>query len=62
MHCHAGCSLSQILSSVGLTKKDLFNNKVEMFPSSIVASMSGFKIKKMYEIAEAQRENVQVKF
>lgn len=29
MHCHAGCSLSQILSSVGLTKKDLFNNKVE---------------------------------
>ena len=39
-----------------------YNNKVEMFPSSIVASMSGFKIKKMYEIAEAQRENVQVKF
>ena len=25
-----------------------YNNKVEMFPSSIVASMSGFKIKKMY--------------
>lgn len=29
MYCHAGCSLSQILSSVGLQEKDLFNNVQE---------------------------------
>lgn len=29
MHCHAGCSLNQILSSVGLQEKDLFNNVQE---------------------------------
>lgn len=29
MHCHAGCSLNQILSSIGLQEKDLFNNVQE---------------------------------
>lgn len=39
-----------------------FNNKVQMFPSSIVAGMFGYTKKPMFEIDEAQRENVQVKF
>lgn len=29
MHCHAGCDTSVILAAVGLTEKDLFNNKDE---------------------------------
>lgn len=29
MHCHAGCDTANILSAVGLTEKDLFNNVQE---------------------------------
>lgn len=39
-----------------------FNNKVQMFPSNIIASLFHFKEAKMFEIADAERENVQVKF
>lgn len=39
----------------------IFNNKVQMFPSNIVAKMLGFKEQKMFEVSEAERENVQVK-
>lgn len=40
-----------------------FNNKVEMFPSNIVASIFKFEKRKMYEIDDnAQRENVKVEF
>ncbi len=39
-----------------------FNDKVEMFPSNIIASLFKFKEEKMFEIVEEQRENVQVKF
>lgn len=39
-----------------------FNNKVEMFPSNIVAKMFGFKEKKMFEVAASERENVKVSF
>jgi len=39
-----------------------FNNKVQMFPSNIIASLFKFKEEKMFEIVEEQRENVQVKF
>ena len=38
------------------------NNKIEMFPSNIVASMFGFKKEKFFEATEAERENVKVKF
>lgn len=38
------------------------NNKVQMFPSSLVAGMFGFKEEKMYEAAENERQNVQVNF
>jgi len=37
-----------------------FNNAVEMFPSSIVASMMKYQIKKLFEISEKERENVDV--
>lgn len=39
-----------------------YNNKVQMVPSNIVASMFGFKPKANFEIIDAQRENVEVKF
>lgn len=38
------------------------NNYTELFPSNIIASCFGIKAEKMFEIDEAQRENVQVKF
>ena len=40
----------------------MYNNKVEMFPSNIIAGMFKFKAAAFFEIEEAQRENVQVKF
>lgn len=40
----------------------IFNNKVEMIPSNIIAMIFGFKSKTMFEINESERENVQVKF
>ena len=39
-----------------------FNNKVQVFPNNIFASMFGFTKKKMYEAQEAERENVKVQF
>lgn len=39
-----------------------FNNKVQMFPSNIIANLFHFKSEKMFEIVETERENVQVKF
>ena len=40
----------------------MFNNKVQMFPSNIVATIFGYKTKKMFEINENERENVKVEF
>ena len=39
----------------------IFNDKVQMFPSNIVAGMLGFKEQKMFEASVSERENVQVK-
>ena len=40
-----------------------YNNKCEMFPSSIIAGMFHFTRKPMFEVgSEAERENVQVQF
>ena len=39
-----------------------FNDKVEMFPSNIVGKLFHFKGEKMFEIQEAERENVKVEF
>ena len=37
-----------------------FNNKVEMFPSNIVAKLLGYKSKSMFEANEEERQNVKV--
>ena len=39
----------------------IFNDKVQMFPSNIVAGMLGFREQKMFEASESERETVQVK-
>lgn len=39
-----------------------FNNKVEMFPSNIIAGMFGYKTREMFEANETERENVKVEF
>ena len=38
----------------------IFNDKVQMFPSNIIASIFGYKTKKMFEANENERENVKV--
>ena len=38
------------------------NNKIEMFPSNIVAGIFGFKKRQFFEAATEERQNVQVKF
>lgn len=40
----------------------MYNNKIEMFPSNIVASVFGFKKELFFEADNNERENVQVKF
>ena len=40
----------------------MYNNKIEMFPSNLVASMFGFKKEAFFEADEKERENVEVKF
>ena len=38
------------------------DDKIEMFPSNLVASMFGFKKESFFEADEKERENVKVKF
>ena len=40
----------------------MLNNKVEMFPSSIIAKIFKFTTEAFFEAAEAERENVKVSF
>ena len=39
-----------------------YNNKVQMFPSNIIAGMCNFKTELFFEASEADRKNVEVKF
>ena len=39
-----------------------YNDAIMVFPANIVASIFKFSAKKMFEIAEAERENVKVEF
>ena len=39
-----------------------YNNKIELFPSSIIASMFHFEKEKFFEASADERKNVQVKF
>lgn len=41
---------------------EMFNNKVEMFPSNIFAKIFGYKSKSMFETENNERENVKVSF
>lgn len=43
--------------NMGVTQ---YNNKVDMFPTNIMADMLGFKRKHVLEISEKERENVNV--
>ena len=38
----------------------VFNNKTEMFPSSIIAKLFGYKTKSMFEASEAERSSIKV--
>ncbi len=40
----------------------IMNDKVQMFPSNLIASMLGFKKQPMFEANEVERENVKVEF
>ena len=40
----------------------MYNNKIEMFPSNLIASMFNFKKEAFFEANETDRENVKVKF
>ncbi len=38
-----------------------YNNGVEMLPTNILAEMMGYQRKRVFEVAEAQRENIDVR-
>lgn len=38
------------------------NNKIELFPSNLIAKIFSFKTQTMFEANESERENVKVKF
>ena len=38
----------------------IYNNKVEMFPSNIIAKIFGFKSEKMFEISEDEKQNIKI--
>lgn len=40
----------------------IYNDKVKIFPSNIFAGLFGYKAKKMFETAAAERENIKVEF
>ena len=37
-----------------------YNNKVEMFPSNIIAKLLGYKSKSMFEASKEERQNIKV--
>ena len=39
-----------------------YKNKIEMFPTNIIANMFGFKEEKFFEATEEEKENIKVKF
>ncbi len=59
-------SLNEIEEQISASRRSYnasvldYNNAVEMIPTSLVASMMGYKRKEMFEIPEEQRGNVDV--
>ena len=39
----------------------LYNNKVEMFPSNVVATIFGYKSKEMFKAALEEKQNVEIR-
>ena len=60
-------TLSQIEEDIANSRKYYnatirdFNNKVEMFPSNIIAKIFGYKSKEMFQAKEKEKENIHVK-
>jgi len=40
----------------------MFNNKIQVFPTNMFANMLGFKDEQLFEVAEAEKKPVKVKF
>ena len=40
----------------------IYNTKIQSVPSNIIAGMGGFTVREYFEIDEAEKENIQVKF
>ena len=40
----------------------VYNNKIQVIPSNIVAGICGFKAEKLFEAGSEERENVKVEF
>ena len=59
-------SLSEIESEIAKSRKyynaviRIYNNKVEKFPSNLIAKAYGFKTKEMFGITDNERQNVDV--
>ena len=59
-------SLSEIESEIAKSRKyynaviRIYNNKVEKFPSNLIAKVYGFKTKEMFGITDNERQNVDV--
>jgi LemA protein len=59
-------SLNEVESQISASRRAFnaavtsYNNSVEMFPSNIIAGMFNFKRKQVFEITEAERQNVNV--
>ncbi|MCK5345459.1 MAG: LemA family protein [Candidatus Heimdallarchaeota archaeon] len=59
-------SLNEIEEQISAARRSFnaavtdYNNAVEMFPTSIMAQMMNYKRKKVFEITEAERQNVNV--
>lgn len=71
----ANTNFQQLSADLSATEKDIansrkyyngsvraMNDKVQMFPSNIIAKIFGFKTYKMFEINSSERENVKVEF
>lgn len=60
--------LGQIETDIAASRKyynatvRYFNNKAQMFPTSLVASMAGFHEKPFFEVTNEERQNVNVQF
>jgi LemA protein len=64
---HLQASLNEIEEQISVSRRAFnvsvvdYNNAVEMFPSSLVAGMMGYKPRKVFETADAEREKPDVK-